>query len=190
MLINAGFPKRYVFGSGDVQEAFTIALLVMFVASALTDLLKISRRIRNVCMFVVAGLMSVFNALSLYQLILFMVTPQPGQELDGVRLLSSAVSIWVTNVLAFALLYWIADGGGPERRAADPKGARDFAFPGDASNPNFADYVFLAFNTATAFSPTDTSPLTTRVRVMMLAESTVSLLALAFAAARAVNILH
>lgn len=191
VLINAGFPQRYVLGSGDVRESFTIALTVMFGVSALTDVLGFSRTVRNASIFIVVGLMSVFNALSLYQLILFMVAPQTGgPPLDGVRLLSSAISIWLTNVLAFALLYWVVDGGGPEHRAANSKGARDFAFPGDAPNPNFADYVFLAFNTATAFSPTDTIPLTTRVRVMMLLESTVSLLALAFAAARAVNILH
>ncbi len=93
-------------------------------------------------------------------------------------------------MLTFALLYWEIDGGGPERRVHDPAGPRDLAFPGDLKRPRYADYLFLAFNTATAFSPTDTMPLTTRVRMMMMVESAVSLLALAIIAARAINILH
>jgi uncharacterized membrane protein len=72
----------------------------------------------------------------------------------------------------------------------DPAGPRDLAFPGDLRAPRYAEYLFLAFNTATAFSPTDTMPLTTRVRMMIMAESAVSLMALAIAAARAINILH
>ena len=191
VLINAGFPGRYVWGSGEVRQIFTIALSAMFVLSVLGTLLKISWDWRNVSVLIVIGLASAFNALTLYQLIAFMIWPHPDYpEIDGVRLLSSAVSIWLTNVVAFALLYWIVDGGGPDDRTANPDCARDFAFPGDPRDPNFADYVFLAFNTATAFSPTDTAPLTTRVRLMMLAESAISLLALAIAAARAVNILH
>jgi uncharacterized membrane protein len=72
----------------------------------------------------------------------------------------------------------------------DPAARRDFAFPGDLRTPHYAEYLFLAFNTATAFSPTDTLPLTTRVRMMMMVESTVSLMALAIVAARAINIMH
>lgn len=191
VLINEGFPLRYVFGTNATREAFTIALWIVLLGSALANVLRVPWHLRNVPALVAATLVSAFNALTLYQLIFFMVVPDKSRpELDGVRLLASAVSIWLTNVLAFALLYWVTDGGGPESREQDPQGKRDFAFPGDTRTPNFADYTFLAFNTATAFSPTDTSPLTTRVRIMMLLESSVSLLAIAIAAARAVNILH
>ncbi|HZY99738.1 MAG TPA: DUF1345 domain-containing protein [Candidatus Baltobacteraceae bacterium] len=191
VLINAGFPQRYVWGSGEVREAFTIGLSAMFVLSVVGTAVKISWDARNVSVLVVVGLACAFNALTLYQLVAFMIWPHPDlPTLDGVRLLSSAVAIWLTNVVSFALLYWVVDGGGPDDRLRDPQGPRDLAFPGDSHDPNFADYVFLAFNTATAFSPTDTAPLTTRVRMMMLAESAISLLALAIAAARAVNILH
>jgi uncharacterized membrane protein len=190
-LINAGFPQRYVWGPNAVREAFTIALAVMFVFSGVGPMLHLSRGLRNVSIVIVVGLMSVFNALTLCQLITFMIWPDPKHALvDGGRLLTSAISIWLTNVVAFALLYWVVDGGGPDVREEDPKAKRDLSFPGDTSDPNFADYLFLAFNTATAFSPTDIVPLTTRVRMMMMAESLVSLLALGIAAARAVNILH
>lgn len=191
LVINEGFPSRYVWGSGDAREVFSIGLAVMAALSIVGSFTHISWALRNISILVVVGLMTAFNALTLYQLIAFMIFPHPDYpQLDGVRLLSSAVSIWLTNVVAFALLYWVVDGGGPDDRLLDPKTPRDFAFPGDAPNPSFADYVFLAFNTATAFSPTDTAPLTTRVRMMMLAESAISLTALAIAAARAVNILH
>ena len=191
ILINAGFPGRYVWGAGEVRTAFTVALSAIFIVSLVGAVIRTSWDARNVLILIVVGLMSLFNALTLYQLIAFMIWPDPSRPaLNGVRLLSSAVSIWLTNVVAFALLYWVVDGGGPEDRRHKPEGARDFAFPGDVRNPNFADYIFLAFNTATAFSPTDTTPLTTRVRMMMLAEAVISLLALAIAAARAVNILQ
>jgi uncharacterized membrane protein len=95
-------------------------------------------------------------------------------------LLESALVIWISNVIIFAIIYhWI--------------GEREFAFPraeGEAVKPmNFLDYFFLSFTTSTAFSPTDTSPLTTRARMFMMAESAISLLTIAVAAARAVNIL-
>jgi len=189
-IINLAFPQRYTIGAGQARDAFTIALSIMFVVSLVTSAVHFSWRLRNLAVTVVVGLMSVFNALTLAQLILFMIYPSPHGTLDGLRLLSSAVSIWLTNVVSFALLYWVIDGNGPEHRARDPKGFRDFAFPGETSFPVFLDYLFLGFNTATAFSPTDIVPLTTRTRVLMMTESLVSLVALAVVAARAVNILQ
>lgn len=188
--ISLAFPNRYSVGAGYFRNGFTVALSVMLVVSFITSALHASWRARNLTVLVVVGLMSLFNALTLAQLILFMVFPSPHGTIDGLRLLSSAVAIWLTNVVSFALLYWVIDGNGPDDRARDPKGFRDFAFPGDTTFPVFADYLFLAFNTATAFSPTDIVPLTTRTRVMMMVESVVSLVALAVVAARAVNILQ
>ena len=89
---------------------------------------------------------------------------------SGTRLMLSAALIWVTNVIAFSLWYWELDGGGPHKRiVARAEGGRgsDFLFPqmttGDPADagwkPEFLDYVFVSFTTATAFSPTDTMPL-------------------------------
>lgn len=191
-LVMGEFPRRYVFGSEVVRDGFTGALYVMFVLSVATNVLRLPWRVRDITLFVVVGLTGIFNALALYQLIQYMIYPELNREqIEGIRLLSSALQIWLTNVLAFGLLYWVIDGNGPERRATTAGEPRDFVFPGeDKQEPGFLDYLFLSFNTATAFSPTDTAPLTTRVRVMMMVESAVSLTALAFAAARAVNILH
>jgi uncharacterized membrane protein len=185
------FPRRYELGPAWEESIFIITLLVVVVISVTSNLFNASGRVSNAAILAVVGLMSAYNALALRQLVVFLVFPDANRaEIEAQRLLASAVSIWLTNVLTFALLYWEIDGGGPERRLRDPLGRRDLAFPGDLKTPRYAEYLFLAFNTATAFSPTDTMPLTTRVRMMMMAESAVSLMALAIIAARAINIMH
>jgi uncharacterized membrane protein len=185
------FPRRYELGPPWEETIFIIVLVIVVLLSVTSNLVKAPRRISNAAILTVVALMSAYNALALCQLVLFLIFPDANRvEIDAPRLLASAVSIWLTNVLTFALLYWEVDGGGPERRLRDPAGRRDLAFPGDLRTPRYAEYLFLAFNTATAFSPTDTLPLSTRVRMMMMVESAVSLMALAITAARAINIMH
>jgi uncharacterized membrane protein len=189
--ITLAFPRRYELGPPWEESAFTVTLLVVFLVSAIANLANGSGLLKNAAILTVVGATSAYNALSLFQLVLFLIFPDANRaEIEAPRLLATAVSIWLTNVLTFALLYWTIDGGGPERRLRDPGGSRDLAFPGDLRTPRYAEYLFLAFNTATAFSPTDTMPLTTRIRMMMMTESVVSLLALAIAGARAINIMH
>jgi hypothetical protein len=119
------------------------------------------------------------------------------------QLLLAAAALWVSNVLVFASWYWRLDGGGPnERDARHTHEAGAFLFPQMTLseelrktlgqhpwNPGFVDYLFLAFNTSTAFSPTDVPVLTHWAKIMMMVQSTISLAALALLAARAVNIL-
>jgi hypothetical protein len=122
---------------------------------------------------------------------------------SGPELLKSATVLWITNILVFALWYWRLDSGGPhgrESRAGHAAGA--FLFPQmtmlpevrtaagqDTWSPNFLDYLFLAFNTSTAFSPTDTPALARWAKLLMMVQSIISLTVLAVLAARAVNIL-
>ena len=118
------------------------------------------------------------------------------------ELLRSAGALWLSNVLVFASWYWRLDGGGPNQRVhhEEPRGA--FLFPQmlmdkklrqtlhqENWSPGFIDYLFLAFNTSTAFSPTDVPVLTRWAKVMMIIQSTISLTTLALIAARAVDIL-
>ena len=118
--------------------------------------------------------------------------------IDPRELLLGAVAIWLTNVLAFASWYWELDRGGPGARCAPHHRAPDFLFtqmitPGAAGGhwtPGFMDYLYLSFTNATAFSPTDTLPLTYGAKGLMLIQALVSLLTIALVAARAVNILH
>ncbi|HME12016.1 MAG TPA: hypothetical protein VKF79_04105 [Candidatus Acidoferrum sp.] len=113
-------------------------------------------------------------------------------------LLRSASALWFTNVLVFALWYWKLDAGGPLGRDSS-RGRLDSSFlfpqmmaPGggyESWSPNFMDYLFLAFNTSTAFSPTDTAVLSRWAKVGMMLQSLISLTIVALLAARAVNIL-
>ena len=111
------------------------------------------------------------------------------------RLLADAGLIWVANVLTFALWYWELDGGGPFRRAAGAGGGLDLQFPqqaaeapgGAAWRPGLVDYLFVAFTTATAFSPTDTMPLSGRAKLLMMAEAALSLVVFGVIAARAIG---
>jgi len=124
------------------------------------------------------------------------VTLQPKGN-NAFSLLSSSVAIWVANVLAFSLLYWQIDGGGPHARASDPNVKPEWAFPQPAKpedlpadwRPLFLDYLYLGYNTATAFSPTDALPITRRAKMLMMIESTISLLTMVIILSRAINIL-
>jgi uncharacterized membrane protein len=100
--------------------------------------------------------------------------------------------LWIGNLTVFALWYWALDRGGPEGRLRGADARIDLQFPGasDASAraPGFLDYVFVAFNTSVAFSPTDTSPMTSRAKFLMMIQAILSLVTLAIVVARAVNI--
>src|SRR5579862_694640 len=110
-------------------------------------------------------------------------------------LLKSAAALWISNILVFASWYWRLDAGGPnqrELRGEHTEGA--FLFPqmsmGDRDwMPGFVDYLFLAFNTSTAFSPTDVPVLSRWAKGMMMVQSTISFTTVALLAAHAVNIL-
>jgi hypothetical protein len=117
-------------------------------------------------------------------------------ELTGLQLLTSSVGAWITNLVIFAIGYWRIDRGGPEARANHAGRKADWGFPqqgaADASPdwyPGFVDYLFLSYCTATAFSPTDAVPLTARAKLLMMLESTISLVTIVAVASRAINIL-
>jgi hypothetical protein len=121
------------------------------------------------------------------------------QHLEAPKaLLRSATALWVSNILVFALWYWKLDAGGPLRRESSGGLSRSsFLFPQmmgrekqDPSwSPHFVDYLFLAFNTSTAFSPTDTAVLSRGAKLGTMLQSLISLTIIALLAARAVNIL-
>jgi hypothetical protein len=110
------------------------------------------------------------------------------------ELLATGAVVWLGNNLAFAMLYWLMDGGGPVARSIDPAPV-DFAFVQHMSpelappgwRPVFLDYLHLGFTNATAFSPTDVMPLTHRAKYIMLVQSTVAPALFGPVVARAVN---
>jgi uncharacterized membrane protein len=112
-------------------------------------------------------------------------------------LIVAGVLIWLTNFLIFALWYWEIDRGGPGKRAAGHDGPPDFLFPQMADDrieprewrPKFLDYLYVSLTNATAFSPTDTMPLTPTAKSIMGIQSLVSLVTIGLIVSRAVNIL-
>jgi len=117
---------------------------------------------------------------------------------NGPVLLATGGALWVTNVIAFSLWFWLLDRGGPAARAAGTPLAPAFAFPENATPelappdwwPQYLDYLYLAFTNSTALSPTDTMPLTRWAKMLMLLQSSVSLVIAVMIVARAVNILN
>jgi uncharacterized membrane protein len=118
-------------------------------------------------------------------------------KITGLTLLTSSTAVWATNVLIFSLVYWRIDRGGPEARANRTDTLPDWLFPQQEVpelvpirwHPSFVDYLFLSFCTATAFSPTDVLPLTSRAKALMMLEGVVSLITIITVLARAINTL-
>ena len=119
-------------------------------------------------------------------------------EISGLQLLASSVAVWAVNLLLFSLVYWQIDRGGPTARARGVTVMPDWLFPHEGAKqdvppdwrPSYVDYFFLGYATATAFSPTDALPLTARAKLLMVVESTISLVTIVMVAARAINILR
>jgi hypothetical protein len=132
-----------------------------------------------------------------------LVAALPSHQIAPPDLLRASAALWISNILVFASWYWRLDAGGPharEKRGAHTDGA--FLFPqmtlirqtkmdlhDQGWSPGFVDYLFLAFNTSTAFSPTDCPVLTRWAKVLMMLQSLISLATVVLLAARAVNIL-
>ena len=120
-----------------------------------------------------------------------------GSGLSAIPLLISGVTLWVVNMLIFAIVYWELDGGGPEARLERRREFPDFVFPQQQADqqriapadwqPSFGDYLYLAITNGTAFSPTDAMPYTRRAKLAMGAQSLLSFSIAAVVVARAVN---
>jgi hypothetical protein len=117
---------------------------------------------------------------------------------NGRLLIASGAVLWLTNVLLFGLWYWELDRGGPAAREGAIDRIPDFLYPQMTEErwapidwrPSLLDYLYVSFTNATAFSPTDTMPLTPRAKVLMSAQSLTALVTVGLVVARAVNILN
>jgi hypothetical protein len=150
---------------------------------------------RTVTLLVVAFMIASTLAALVYLVVAMMTR---SSELSGLQLLTSSVAAWVANVLMFALLYWQIDRGGPGPRANGAGPRPDLYFSQEGAppevlppewGPTFVDYLYLAFSTATAFSATDTMPVTARAKMAMMLESAISLVTIVVVAARAINVI-
>jgi uncharacterized membrane protein len=175
-------------------------LLLLIILVLLAPLMITHRSGRHQMNHILALLVDAILTLFLIGSLIFLVQGLPSHREAPAALLRSAAGLWLTNILVFALWYWRLDAGGPHAREhATGRIKSAFLFPqmtrsgteaeGAPWYPHFVDYLFLAFNTSTAFSPSDTSVLSRGAKLAMMAQSLISLSILALLAARAVNIL-
>ncbi len=188
-------PSSLIIGPRWLFFVIVVALLIPTVITHWRN----DHRLNRIFGFSVTGVVT----FGMVAAVILLIGALPEHKETPTQLLLSAASLWVTNILVFALWYWRLDAGGPHGRDKTP-GHTDgaFLFPQmtmtpeaktDADehdwSPNFVDYLFLAFNTSTAFSPTDVPVLERWAKVLMMLQSMISLTVLALLAARAVNIL-
>ncbi|HEY3677040.1 MAG TPA: DUF1345 domain-containing protein [Candidatus Tumulicola sp.] len=174
-------PHRYLLFSGDggqIVSGILFALVALSIVSFFVPSLAHAQRPLAFALTIVASLCAIGYFVQIIGRIAI-----GGSDLKGNLLLQAAILIWVMLVLTFALWYWLIDDG------------RDFFFPQKDNSdfpgwkPNFVDYVFLGFTTSTAFSPTDVLPASRRAKMLVMAQSSLSLATVAIVAARAVNVL-
>jgi hypothetical protein len=187
-------PEHFVLGPRWVVPALELALLVPLSIIAPRRTYD-EAKWRRIAAIALIAIINAANVASLVFLVNFLISS--GVKATGVQLLLSSTEIWLTNILVFALWYWELDRGGPRHRLIASTRGADFLFPQMVTPacattgwmPRFVDYFYVAFTNATAFSPTDTMPLTPVAKMLMAVQSLTSLLTVALVAARAVNIL-
>lgn len=197
LVLQLVMPSEVAAGPRWLLPSLELALLAPVVLANPVGLSRDSAILRRAAL-ALSALLAVANAVHLVNLLSTLLS---GTGSDPRVLVQAAVLIWVTNVAAAALAFWETDRGGPlARDPSHPHPTRrpDLLFPqmsgvpgwdADSWYPSFTDYLFVAFTAATAFSPTDTMPLSTSAKLLMALTGSVSLLTLAGIAARAVNVL-
>jgi len=193
IVLQLTLPKRLTAGPSWLIPALEAALLVALYLATPRKLEFEHARRRRAAISLIA-FVSTANIFSLVELthLLLHHNVENGREL-----IISGMLIWLTNFLIFSLWYWEMDRGGPGRRAAGNDAPPDFLFPQMSDDrieplawrPRFIDYLYVSLTNATAFSPTDTMPLTPMAKSIMGVQSIVSLVTIGLVVSRAVNIL-
>ncbi|MEA2256661.1 MAG: hypothetical protein QOG35_2706 [Solirubrobacteraceae bacterium] len=193
LILYITLPTKLILGPTWLMPALELLLVVGLWIDRPRTGRATARRDRTVVLVLLA-MVAVANLASLELLVHYLLH---GGKAAGRPLILASIVIWLTNVAVFGLWFWQLDRGGPDRRSRgdDAKDA-DFLFvqmtePAVAPGwlPTFVDYLYLSFTNATAFSPTDTMPLTDRAKLMMMGESLISLVTVLLVAARAVSVL-
>lgn len=191
-LLFAALPDYITHGFGWLPLILEIVLLLpLFLARLMGRTLP--RLTTRILAFILLGVVTLALAGGV---ILMVITLPDRTQAQAAALLRTAGLLWLANILVFSLWYWEVDGGGPRKRHLAGHQAADLMFPQQTADfkggdwaPHFLDYVFVAFTSATALSPTDTYPLTRTAKSLMMIESLISLAIVILLAARAVNIL-
>jgi hypothetical protein len=193
IVLQVMLPDRMEPQARYLLPALEVAVLVALLAA---NPFRVDREsaVLRVAGLALTGLVGLSNGWSAVLLVLDLAI---GRPVGPAELLVAGAGVWLTNVLAFALVYWELDRGGPAARAAATRTRPDFLFAqmqnpelADADwEPYFADYLYLSFTNATAFSPTDVLPLSRWAKLTMMVQSAVALVVVALVVARAVNVL-
>jgi hypothetical protein len=184
----AALPQRLRFGPPYLLAVLEMLLIIPLIVSHRRGYHRASHYFGRAAL----GLLT----LALVSSTAFLVARVPGEHYSGADLLRYAAAIWAINVIVFAAWYWETDCGGPRLRRPEMYRPRDFVFPQfqidpqlreENWTPDFLDYLFLAFNTSTAFSPTDTMVASRPAKALMMCQSLISLVIIGVLVSRAIN---
>jgi uncharacterized membrane protein len=193
IIVQVLLPDRLSAGPGWLVPSLEGALLVgMFVVTP--NVIEEEHPRRRAISLSLTAFVTFANIYSLGALTHFLLNNTVS---DGRGLILAGVLIWITNLLIFALWYWEMDRGGPGKRATGTDGPPDFLFPQMTDDtieprgwrPKLIDYLYVSLTNNTAFSPTDTMPLTPMAKSVMGVQGVVSLMTIGLIVSRAVNIL-
>lgn len=201
-LTYALLPGTLLFGPRLAIPALELALLIALIA---TNPRRMTRETRwsRIASIAQASIVIITNLIALGMLVHALTLPKT----PAGPLLVAAMQVWLTNVIGFALLFWELDRGGPVARRMTPRTkmqAAEWRFSQDENAdtvtevavtssgtsgwiPTFADYLYVSLTNSSAFSPTDTMPLSTRAKALMGVEATAALLTSLLVIARAVG---
>jgi uncharacterized membrane protein len=191
--LQLALPERLTVGPTWLLPALEGALLIGLSLATPSELEHEHRRRRRAALSLTA-FVSAANVYSLAALTHYLLHHTVA---EGRGLIVAGTLIWLTNFLIFGLWYWELDRGGPGRRAAGRDGPPDFLFPQMTDDqieplnwrPRLIDYLYVSLTNATAFSPTDTLPLSPMAKSVMGVQALVSLVTIGLIVARAVNVL-
>jgi uncharacterized membrane protein len=185
-------PPKLTIGPNWIVPGAEFLVLVALVAA--TPRRGRTHRRRRMVAITVVLVATLANLVAVGLLTHYLIT---GGHARGADLINGGLVIWCTNLLLFAVWYWELDRGGPVPTRGQPPLAPDFLFPqmtdekyaAPGWKPHFEDYLYVSLTNQTAFSPTDTMPLTPRVKLLMGIQGVASLITVGIIVARAVNIL-
>ena len=193
IVLYLALPEKLTVGPTWLLPGLEGLLVIGLIVAMPNPAMQYSPHRRHLALTLIS-LVSAANLVSLYLLVHYLLK---GGKAGGHALILSGVVLWVTNVLIFTLWYWELDRGGPIARGLHDEARPDFLFPQMSDPrwappdwmPGFVDYLYVSLTNATAFSPTDTMPLSQIAKVLMGVQSLASLLTIGLVVARAVNIL-
>lgn len=198
-----GLPSNLTFGTRFVVPVLELLLLVPLVAFNPRRFTRETAASRSLSL----GLVAVIGAANLLSLVLLVNALLSGGADDSKKLLLAALQVWITNIIVFGMAYWELDRGGPVKRSQVPRSdlqPADFRFSQDENGdsvaevavgssekadwmPTLVDYLYLSATNSTAFSPTDTMPLSTRAKLMMSVQGMSALVISVLVIAKAVS---